>query len=239
MHRIGPTLFFKPLFLASLAFVAISPAQAADPEPHTITVSGEGEVKAVPDEAVLTAGVESTGTTADAALAANRRAMSNVFATLKRQGIPDKSIQTSGFNISPQYEAGNHNRQRIVGYQASNNVEITIDDTSKLGASIDALVASGANSMGGVSFTTRDPRPLLKQARESAVKDAMDRAETYAQAAGLTLGRVIEIDDGEVQIPRPMFRSVGTNRFVAGMETPIAAGQQSVTARVTVQFEIP
>ena len=81
---------------------------------------------------------------------------------------------------------------------------------------------------------------MLKQAREAAIKDAIDRAQTYAQAAGLTLGRVMEIDEGEVQIPRPMFRSVGTDRFVAGMmETPTAAGQQSVTAHVTVQFEIP
>ncbi|HTW34376.1 MAG TPA: SIMPL domain-containing protein [Rhizomicrobium sp.] len=239
MHRIGPSLRVASLFIAPLAFaaVAISPATAlaADPEPHTITVSGEGEVKAVPDEAVLTAGVESTGATAEAALDANRRAMTNVFATLKRQGIPDKSIQTSEFNVSPQYETENHNRQHIVGYQASNTVEITIDDIPKLGAAIDALVASGANSMGGVSFTIRDPKPLLKQAREAAVKDAMDRAETYAQAAGLSVGPVVQVSEGTTQPPRPMFRTMAG---LGNVMTPVAAGEQTVSAQVTMTFEI-
>jgi uncharacterized protein len=238
MYRIGTPLFLAPLALAVVA-MSPAPALAADPGSHTITVTGEAEVKGVPDQAVLTAGVESTGTTADAALAANRRAMNNVFATLKRQGIPDKSIQTSDFNISPQYETGNHNRQRIVGYQASNNVEITIDDTSKLGASIDALVASGANSMGGVSFTIRDPKPLLKQARDAAVKDAMDRAETYARAAGLSVGPVVQLSEGWVQTPRPMFRSMNmAGHDVSNATTVVVAGEQTLSAQVTVTFEI-
>lgn len=241
MHRIGPSPLVTSLFLGplALAVVALSPASAlaADPLPHTITVSGEGEIKAVPDEAVLTAGVESQGATADAALAANRRAMNSVFATLKRQGIPDRSIQTSEFNVSPQYDPGKHTVPKVVGYQVTNSVSVTIDDLAKLGAAIDALVASGANSMGGISFAVHDPKPLLKQAREAAVKDATDRAETYAQAAGLSVGPVVQLSEGAVQMPRPMFRTMAMG-YDAANATPIAAGEQTISAHVTVTFEI-
>lgn len=234
MHRIGPSLF-----LAVLAFAAVKPALAAGPEPHTITVSGQGEVKAVPDEAVLTAGVVSTGATADAALAANRNAMNNVFATLKREGIADRTIQTSEFNVSPQYapeHPGDDTPPHIVSYRVSNSVSVTIDDLSKLGAAIDALVASGANSIGGISFTIRDPKPILWQAREAAVRDAMDRATVYAKAAGVALGHVLQINEGGMETPRPVFRAMAV--MTAGAPTPIAGGEETVSAQVTVTFEI-
>lgn len=231
MHRLGTSLI-----IASLAAATIpSAASAADPQPHTITVSGEGEVKAVPDEAILTAGVESVGATADAALAANRRAMNAVFATLKSRGIPDRSIQTSNFSVSPQYDSGKHVMPKVIGYQVTNSVSVTIDDLTKLGGAIDALVASGANSMGGISFTVHDPKPLLKQAREAAVKDATDRAQTYAQAAGLSVGPVVQLSEGAVQMPRPVFRTMAIAGFDA---TPVAAGEQTISAQVTVTFEI-
>jgi len=231
MHRLGTSLI-----IASLAAATIpSAASAADPQPHTITVSGEGEVKAVPDEAILTAGVESVGATADAALAANRRAMNAVFATLKIRGIPDRSIQTSNFSVSPQYDSGKHVMPKVIGYQVTNSVSVTIDDLTKLGGAIDALVASGANSMGGISFTVHDPKPLLKQAREAAVKDATDRAQTYAQAAGLSVGPVVQLSEGAVQMPRPVFRTMAIAGFDA---TPVAAGEQTISAQVTVTFEL-
>jgi uncharacterized protein YggE len=231
MHRLGTSLI-----IASLAAATIpSAASAADPQPHTITVSGEGEVKAVPDEAILTAGVESVGATADAALAANRRAMNAVFATLKSRGIPDRSIQTSNFSVSPQYDSGKHVMPKVIGYQVTNSVSVTIDDLTKLGGAIDALVASGANSMGGISFTVHDPKPLLKQAREAAVKDATDRAQTYAQAAGLSVGPVVQLSEGAVQMPRPVFRTMAIAGFDA---TPVAAGEQTISAQVTVTFEL-
>lgn len=235
----------QSLFLASLALAVAafaSAAQAADDSanPHTITVSGTGEVKVVPDQAILTAGVVSQAATAGDALAANRRAMNRVFAELKRQGIPEKSIQTSGFNISPQYETGPHARaMHVVDYQVSNNVSVTMDDVSKLGIGIDALVAAGANSMDGIRFAVRDPAPLQRQAREAAVKDAMDRAATYAQAAGLSLGPVTQINEEGVQAPHPVFenRIVGGAAYLAA-PTPIAAGEQTLSARVVVTFAI-
>lgn len=235
-RRISP---FAVMGIAAAFAVGPLPALAdSNAAPRTISVSGSGEIKAVPDEAELSAGVVSEAITANDAVAANRKAMNAVFAALKDQGIPDRSIRTSDFAVSPQYDQGKNNDgpQRITGYRVSNTVSVTVDDLSKLGAVIDALVGSGSNSMGDVSFTVRDPKPLLKQARAEAVKDAMDRAETFAHAAGVTLGRVTEISESETSVPRPLFRAMAV--MSAPQPTPIAAGEETISAGVSMTFEI-
>ena len=241
MHGTRKSLWIGAAVAGALTATAPS-GRAAEPvsqsADRTLTVTGEGEVKAVPDEAILSAGVVTEAASAAKALAANRREMNDVFAALKQLGIADKSVQTSEFNISPQYDTGKDGSAppRLSGYQVNNTVSVTIDDLSKLGRAIDAFVASGANSMGGINFTIRDPKPLLKQAREAAIKDATDRAETYADAAGVSLGNVLAIDEGEPQAPQPFFRPLMA--LSAAPPTPIAAGEQTVTARVTMKFAI-
>ncbi|HEY3638395.1 MAG TPA: SIMPL domain-containing protein [Rhizomicrobium sp.] len=205
--------------------------------PRTITVTGEGEAKAAPDQAQLSAGVVTTARKAADALAANTQAMNQVFAALNRLGIPDKSIQTSGFSVEPQY-AGDRNgnpAQRITGYQVSNEVMVTVDDMGRLGAALDALVASGANSLGNMSFTIRDPKPLLAEARAAAMKDAIARAQTYATAAGLSLGPVLAVSEGGTEMPRS-FAPMAMKMAAAAV--PIASGENSLSASVSVTFEI-
>src|SRR5262249_7537293 len=152
-------------------------------------------------------------------------------------GIPDKSMQTSDFGGTPQYPPGRDGSDgsKITGYQVTNNVIVVVDDLSKLGGTLDALVSSGANNMGGISFGIRDPKPLLSQARIAAVQDALARAQTIAKAAGVTLGNIISIQDGGSDYARPM----GT---VAGMmranSVPVAAGEQSLSANVTITWAL-
>jgi uncharacterized protein len=224
------------------ALVALPGTSMADetPPPRTMTVSGQGEVKAVPDEAVLSAGVVTQAHDAAAALAANSRAMNGVFDALKRIGIPDKSIQTSEFSVTAQYQTDQHGNttQKIVGYQVSNNVTVIVDDLSKLGSAIDALVTSGANSMGDIAFTIRDPKPLLTEARAEAVKDALQRANTYASAAGVTLGPIDSIGENGYSAPRPMAGRMMAMAASVAAPTPVAAGEESITAGVSITFEI-
>src|SRR5437762_9845252 len=138
---------------------------------RTISVSGEGEASGSPDQARLSAGVVSQAPTAAAALTANTAAMNRVFAALKTLGIPDNKIQTSNFSVQPQYPPYRPDapepRNTIVGYQVSNQVTVIVDDLSKLGAALDALIRSGANQLGGVSFAIADPKPLAERARTS------------------------------------------------------------------------
>jgi len=222
----------------ALALVAVAPTDAA--APGTLSVSGQGEVRAAPDQAVLSTGVTTTAPTAAAALSENAAKMNAVFATLKRLGVPDKSIQTSNFMVSPQYPPYNANEsglQKIVGYTVSNQVSITLDDPKKLGATLDALVAAGSNQINSVGFVIRDTAALLVKARAAAVADAIARAHTYAGAAGVTLGPILTIQEGASEGPRPMYDMVVTAQR-APAPTPTAPGEQSVNASVTVVFSI-
>jgi uncharacterized protein len=225
------------LFLGlALAAALISPALAADPVPRILSMNGHGEVRTAPDVATINAGVTTNAPTAAAALAANSSRMTGVFAALKKLGVAEKNIQTTGFNISPQYTNGDNNSpRRLTGYQVNNDVSVRLDDVSKVGAGLDALVAAGANQMNGISFDIAAPAPLLEKARGQAIADARARAETYAKAAGVSLGAIISISEGGAsEPPRPMYRMMA----MAAAPTPVAAGQQSVTADVSVVWEI-
>jgi uncharacterized protein YggE len=225
-----------------LVVLVTAPAMAAAGSlpPRTMTVAGQGEVKAVPDEAQLSAGVVTQARQAADALAENSRAMNAVFDTLKRIGIPDKSIQTSDFSVSAQYQTDQHGNttQKIIGYQVSNNVTVIVDDLGKLGSAIDALVNSGANSMGDIAFTIRDPKPMLTEARADAVKDALQRATTYAKAAGVMLGPIDSIGENGYSAPRPMYRAVAAMSDAVAAPTPVAAGEEKITAGVSITFEL-
>ena len=214
-------------------------ASAAEQPPRTLSVSGEGEVRAAPDQSSLSAGVTTGAATAAQALAANSRAMNAVFATLKRLGIPDKDIQTSNFSLSPQYQVckpGMTCPQRIVGYQVSNNVNVTVEELDKTGPVLDALVSSGSNQIGGIDFSIHDTKSLLRVAREAAVKDAIDHAQTYAKVAGVTLGPILSIQEGGGEAPRPMYRAMAM--MANSAPPPVAGGELSVSANVTITWQI-
>src|SRR5690349_1045917 len=135
-----------PALLLAAGLSAFVPLAAQADPAHTITVSGSGEARGVPDQADLSAGVTTVAPTAAAALAENARTMTNVFDALKRLGIPERAIQTSNFSVSPQYPPYNQNNQglqKIVGYQITNQVDVTLGDTKKLGPALDALVNAG------------------------------------------------------------------------------------------------
>jgi uncharacterized protein len=210
---------------------------------RTISVSGQGEAKGTPDQAHLSAGVVTEGKTAAEALSANSRAMNDVFATLKRLGIPEKNIQTSNFNVSPQYPPYNSNGpqppRRIIGYQVTNTVYVTVDGIDNVGPALDALVRSGANESSGISFGIKDPKPLEETARRDAVEEAMAKARTLADAAGVHLGRILSINEGGGYAPPiPMMARDIANAGVSALPTPVAAGEATVLVNVSIVYEI-
>jgi uncharacterized protein YggE len=223
------------VLLAALAGTAAaqSPVPAA---PRTITMSGTGTVKGPPDMADISAGVTTEAPTAAAALAANTAAMNKVFAALEKQGIARRNIQTSNFSVSPNYGSRTPNEPpRLLGYRVSNQVHVILDDVTKVGAALDALVSAGANQMNGLNFAIKEPAPLLAKARAEAVADARLRAQQYAAAAGVTLGAVQSISEGGAEPPRPMYRMMA---MAADSSVPVATGEESVTANVTLVWEI-
>lgn len=226
--------------VALMAGAAFSSAQAAEAmmPPRTITVSGDAEVASKPDQARLSAGVVSQAETAAAALNANSTAMNRVFAALRAAGIPETRMQTSNFSVQPQhppYRQENPEPQRIIGYQVSNNVTVVVDDLTKVGPTLDALVRSGANQLGGIQFTIADPKPLAERARTLAVVDGAAKARTLATAAGVTLGPLMSIQESSNVRPVPVFAMA---RAVAAEATPIAEGEERVGVNVTMIYAI-
>jgi hypothetical protein len=231
------TRFGLPLFLATAFLCTTMPAIGADVStPRTLSVSGSGEVKAAPDAAQLSTGVVTQAPNAAAALSANARAMNAVFDTLKRAGITDKNIQTSGISLSPQYANKAGQAAHITGYQVTNTVTVMVDTLDKVGPTLDALVAAGSNQIDGPNFLIADPKPLLAKARAEAVKDATAKAQAYAEAAGVTLGPILSISEGGTEAPRPMGRMMMS--MAKAPDTPIAAGEESVSADVSIAWEI-
>ncbi len=219
-------------FAAVLLLISAAAAPALAADAHTISMSGHGEAKAAPDLVTVNAGVTTSAATAAAALSANTARMKQVFAALEKMGVPQKNIQTMNFSVSPQYSNPQGNEgPRLTGYQVNNQVRLQLDDVSGLGKALDALAAAGANHMNGIGFAIRDPAPLLAKARADAIADARLRAETYARAAGVTLGPILSISEGG-EGPRPMYR------MMAMAPVPVAAGEETISADVVVVWAI-
>ncbi len=228
-----------PAVLAVIAFAGSpSPASAQDfPMPH-ITVSGEATLAVEPSLAEARAGVITQGKSAREASEANGRAMAAVIGSLKEAGIEAKDIQTSRITLQPlftrQQQESRSEPPRITGYQVSNTVSVRIRDVNKVGDIFDRLLAAGANSIYGLEFQVPESGKLVDGVRAEAVADAKRKAEIYAQAAGVQLGRVIAINENSVTMPRPVMRAMAAPQAAS----PIAPGEETLRVSVTVSFEL-
>jgi uncharacterized protein YggE len=202
-----------------------------------ITVVGAGEVSAAPDTAEVVAGVTSEAPTAANALQMNTRDMKKLFEVLAKRWIANKDVQTVSFAVSPRYEYEHSGKPRtLVGYQATNQVRVTVRQLDSLGAILDQLVSEGANTVESISFSVADASALMDQARRKAMEDAKRRAELYVQAAGAVLGRVLHIDEQAAAKPGPIRPQMMMARGETGV--PMAAGELEFRAEVTVTYAI-
>ncbi|WP_283776479.1 SIMPL domain-containing protein [Stappia sp. WLB 29] len=232
-------------FVGALALAAATlPARAEEtPRIATIDMVGTGVVTAAPDMAMITSGVVSDADTAAEALAANTEAMSAVIARIKEAGIEQRDIQTSGFSVQPRYRQVKSStpeeyRSEVFGYRVSNNVSVRVRDLAKLGGLIDVMVRDGANQVGGVAFIVSEEDKLKDGARKEAMADAIRKAEIYAEAAGVKLGRVLSINEQDFGGPRPMMMMARAEAKMDAAPAPMEAGESSLEVRVNVTWEL-
>lgn len=224
------------LALAALAAALPASAQPSEAPERSISVSGAAEVEAVPDLARVSAGVETRAGTAAEAMAANSAAMAEVFAALEAAGIERRDIQTSNLSLGAVWDHSRDNEPpQIIGYRASNIVSVRVRDVGALGGVIDAVTGAGANRLDGIGFELSDPAAAMTEARAQAVADARTRAETYARAAGVTLGPVLSIRENGQQSPQPFFARAATEAMDAA---PISEGSIVMRAQVGMVFAI-
>ena len=221
--------------LVSSACVAVAPNEAMPRRTSTVTVAGSGTVSATPDQAEITTGVVTQAPTAAQALTANSQAMERLLQSLGNLGIGSRDIQTTNISVSPQRRAPKEGEPpEITGYEVNNQVRVRVRDLSRLGQVLDQQVSQGANLVYGIHFGLQEPAPLLDEARKRAMVDARRKADLYAAAANLKVGRVLSVQEAGVTPPRPE----PAPRMTMSAVVPVAPGEQEIQTMVTVTFTL-
>ncbi|RLP26917.1 SIMPL domain-containing protein [Mesorhizobium sp. YM1C-6-2] len=225
---------------AMMALPAV--AAAAEPIQPRIVVTGEGEATVAPDMAILSLSVMREAKTAREALDANNAAMAEVIEAVKQFGIADRDVQTAGLQIMPRYNYTNKpdgtQDAELVAYQVVNTLTVRVRDLVKTGEIIDKAVSLGVNQGGNIVFTNDDPSATITEARKNAVAEATTRAKTLAEAAGVQLGRVLEIMDQSFGAQPMQIQAKSFDRAMMGASVPIEAGETSYRVQVNMTFEL-
>ena len=203
-----------------------------------LSVSAQAETTRVPDIAHLSTGVVTQAADANAAMRANAAQMTRVVDAIRKAGIAERDIRTSGVNLHPQYRYSDNQPPTITGYEARNTVDITVRKIGELGGIMDALVAVGANQINGPSFEVDDKEGAYDEARRAAIEKARARAQMYAQTLGMEVRRIVSISEGNGGFgpPVPMMAMARMDKAEAG--TPIAPGESTLSVNLDVVFEL-
>ncbi len=230
---------------AAALLVAAAPALAQSaPDARftatTLDITGHGEARVPPDQAMLELGVVTQGASAAAAMQANAADMAKVIAALRAGGVAAADIQTSTLSVSPQYANADGQAPRLTGYEASNQVTVTTQDLAHLGPLVDAAAGAGATNVGQISFGLKNRGSAANFARLAAVKDLDDKAQIFADAAGYHIRRLVNLSEGSAMEPglRPMVGMLGKADLANFAPTSVEAGQITVTVDVTGEFEL-
>ncbi|GHG87240.1 SIMPL domain-containing protein [Pseudodonghicola xiamenensis] len=228
----------KLIATAALLATLIGAPAWSDEAPRQIVVTGEGVVQAEPDMATITLGVTHEAEEAGEAMQATSDAVAAILTRLGDMGIASRDLQTRQLSLNPIWSEDKDDvggRQKISGFVASNTVLVRVRDLTALGGILDAVIADGANDFSGLQFSVQEPKPLQDQARKEAVAEAMARARLLADAAGVTLGPVVSISDAGGGRIAPMAEM---SMRMAAAKMPVAAGEVSVSASVSMVFSI-
>ncbi len=206
-----------------------------------IWVTGVGKVTVTPDLAVLSLGVQAQAVTVADAQTQAAKAMSDVTAALKNNGVADKDIATTFYNITPVYSYDSQTgRQRLEGYSVTNSVTAKVRDISKAGTIIDAVASAGSDytRINSVTLTVDEPEKYNEEAREAAMTDAYNRAKQLAKLGGVKLGKPTYVNES-VSTPYRTIPFVSDIKAVPGAPTtPILPGEAEVTLTVQVVYNI-
>lgn len=224
--------------VTALALAAPAFAQNAPESPgaslNRLTVTGSGAVAGTPDMAIITLGATATAASAADAMDRTSAATAAILEGLADAGIAEHDIQTSDLSLSPLHgdSASGSGTPEITGFEASNTVTVRVRALDRLGKILETALGGGANRFHNLQFTLQDPEPALDEAQRRAVADAMRKARLLADAAGVTLGPVLELtEQGSGGGGPVMYRAMAE-------AIPVAAGEVTTQASVTMVFAI-
>ncbi len=207
---------------------------------RSISVNGTGRVKAEPDVADVNLGVTKQGEDAKAAAGEAATTMDAVIKALLEAGVAEADIQTTTLSLNPLYD-WDENPPEIEGWEASNQVRVTVRDIEAVGDVVDAATAAGATNINGISFRVEDPTAAETEARSAAVADARAKADQLAAEAGVTIIGIISISESGGAQPQPIYMDRAEMAFdmaASAAPTPVLPGEVELSVNVFIQFEI-
>ena len=239
------------LAISTLVFANIY-SKSIEPDSYrSFSVSGEGKITAIPDVAQFTFSIITEGGKDIASLQQeNTQKANRAIALLKNSGVEDKDIKTAGYNLQPRYQyfscpvSKNSTAKpcpppEIVGYSISQTVSVKIRNFEKAGEILSGIVQSGVNSVSELSFTIDDETEIENQARQEAIANAINKAESIAQSGNFNLGKILSINENSSPIFYRAAKSFGMSASEDAMISPdIEPGSQEVIIGVTISYEI-
>jgi uncharacterized protein YggE len=234
------------------ALSAWTEGPSASEEPRLITVTGDAEVRVVPDEVILTLGVQTWDKNLDVAKRQNDEIVRRVLALADEYGIAPEHVQTDYVNIEPRYRNGYYEASDFIGYFVSKTVVITLRDFGKFEDLLSSTLEAGVNFVHGVQFQTTELRKHRDEARALAIQAAREKAEAMAGELDQKVGepyRIEEVQSGwwsgynawwGSRWGSGMAQNVIQETGTGGMAVTgsLAPGQINVNARVAVTFEL-
>ncbi len=204
---------------------------------NVVSFTGEGKVLSKPDVAVIDLAIVTEAATSKAAQDENSGKSRALTDFLKKQGIEEKDIKTTAYNIFPQYNYPQFDRPRITGYQVNQTIQVKVRDLTKADAVLDGVVAAGANQIHNFQLTIDDPEKLRNEAREKAIKDAKEKADKLEDQLGIRLGRIVNFSEGGTGFPSPIIyaKELGGR---GGGGPSIPTGENEIAISVVVTYQI-
>jgi uncharacterized protein YggE len=230
------------VLVLSLAFLALPAlAQQSPPAPPpTLRVTGTARISSRPDRVQIDIGVSTRAVRSEEAAAQNARQVEAVLAAVRRAAGPGAELKTVSYTLNPVYQYHPKGEEpTLIGYVASNLVQVTLDDLARMGAVIDAATQSGANQVQGIQFTLRDTESVRAAALRQAATQARAEADVLAAALGLKIVRVLTVEEISPRVV-PLRMSMGATRAAAAADaaTPVEAGMLDVSADVGLTVEV-
>lgn len=221
---------------------------------NTISISGSGEVFAVPDRATFTVTVRED---ADNVTAAQEKATDKsnaIIDYLRGEGVEEKDIKTISYNVNPKYEYTQGtctnfscppSNQVLVGFEVWQMLEVKVQDPKKAGELLSGVGNQGASEVSSLSFTIEDEDTLRAEARQMAINEAREKADALASQLGVKVVRVVGFyEDSGGYPPMPYYARGGMAMDMASesavkLAAPeLPAGENKITSSVNITYEI-
>ncbi len=231
----------KPFLLcAAIALTFFQGAAMADD--RTVTVSGNGEISAAPDIAIMNLGVEARGSDQKATQRDVEKIVRDFIAACDDLGVPKRNIKTAQLSIRPEYDWSKGNSRRLIGYYVHRSLEVKLEDLSMLGLLMEQATDLGVNQAQSPQLQSSRKDELLREALAKAATNARLNAQTVATTLDAKVGKVRKISTTNVsflppQGPRMMAMESRSAKSGGGADT-FETGEVKYSADVTVEFDL-